>query len=108
MALGGDGVVSVASNEAPAAMASLCAAALDGDWDEARAIHERLLPLFRANFAGAPNPAPVKAALAMLGLIEDELRLPLLPLHGSARPALAAALHEAGVAVPRALQAAEA
>lgn len=108
MALGGDGVVSVASNEVPGTMVSLCAAALHGDWDGARNIHERLLPLFRANFAGAPNPAPVKAALSMLGLIEDALRLPLLPLDESARPALAAALREAGVDVPRALQAVEA
>lgn len=108
MALGGDGVVSVASNEVPAAMVALCSAALRGDWDEARVLHERLVPLFRANFAGAPNPAPAKAALSMLGLIEDALRLPLLPLDESARPALAAALREAGLDVPQALHAVEA
>lgn len=96
LALGGDGVVSVASNEVPEAMVALCDAAARNDWTEARAIHERLLPLFRANFAGAPNPAPVKAALAMMGLIEDALRLPLLPLEEAARPALAAALQQAG------------
>lgn len=108
LALGGDGVVSVASNEVPAAMVALCVAALRGDWDEARAVHERLLPLFRANFAGAPNPAPVKAALSMLGLIEDALRLPLLSLDEAARPALADALREAGLDVPRALHAVDA
>lgn len=108
LALGGDGVVSVTSNEAPAAMVAMCAAAMDGDWDAARAVHERLLPLFRANFAGAPNPAPVKAALAMMGLVEDVLRQPLLPLDEAARPRLAAALHDAGVTVPRSLQAVEA
>lgn len=96
MALGGDGVVSVASNEVPALMVELCGAAQRADWTAARAVHGRLLPLFRANFAGAPNPAPVKAALAMMGLIEDALRQPLLPLDASARPALAAALTEAG------------
>jgi 4-hydroxy-tetrahydrodipicolinate synthase len=108
MALGGDGVVSVASNEVPEAMVALCAAALRADWDEARSLHERLLPLFRANFAGAPNPAPVKAALSMLGLIEDALRLPLLPLDEAARPALVAALRESGLDIPRALGAVEA
>lgn len=97
MALGGDGVVSVASNEVPAAMVELCAAAAGGDWSVARDLHERLIPLFRANFAGAPNPAPVKAALAMLGLIEDVLRQPLLPLDEASRPRLAAALGEAGL-----------
>lgn len=99
LALGGDGVVSVISNEVPEAMVALCADALAGDVASARAIHERLLPLMRANFAGAPNPAPVKAALSMMGLIEDRLRLPLLPLELSARPRLAAALREAGAGV---------
>jgi len=97
LALGGNGVVSVASNEVPESMVALVAAALDGDWHAARTIHERLLPLFRANFAGAPNPAPVKAALAMMGLAEDAVRLPLLPLDAGSRPALADALASAGV-----------
>jgi len=98
MALGGDGVVSVASNEVPEAMVALCAAASGGQWEAARRVHEQLLPLFRANFAGAPNPAPVKAALAMLGLIEDRLRLPLLSLEQDARPMLREALLAAGLA----------
>ena len=68
LALGGDGVVSVASaTRSPAEMAALCAAARAGDWDEARRIHERWLPLFLANFRGGPNPVPVKAALALHG-----------------------------------------
>ena len=61
--MGGDGVVSVASNEIPGELVALCDAALAGDWDGARRIHERWLPLFFANFAGGPNPVPVKAAL---------------------------------------------
>lgn len=79
LGLGGDGVISVASNEVPQAMVALCAAARDGDWATARRIHEQHLELFRINFV-SPNPVPVKAALAEMGLIEDELRQPLLPL----------------------------
>jgi len=96
LALGGDGVVSVASNEVPAEMVALCAAAEAGEWERAREIHERLLPLFRANFAGAPNPAPVKAALAAMGMIENHLRLPLLALDEAGVDAMATALREAG------------
>ena len=70
LALGGDGVVSVASNEIPGELVALCAAARAGDWDGARRLHERWLPLFLANFAGGPNPVPVKAALALMGLLE--------------------------------------
>ncbi len=79
LGLGGDGVISVASNEVPEAMVALCAAGRDGDWAAARRIHEQYLELFRINFV-SPNPVPVKAALAEMGLIEDELRQPLLPL----------------------------
>ena len=94
LAMGGDGVISVASNEIPSEMAELCSAALAGDWTRARALHARWLPLFRANFRGGPNPVPVKAALALMGLIEDRLRLPLLPLDEPARRRLAALLHD--------------
>jgi len=108
LALGGDGVVSVASNEVPAEMVALCAAALAGHIDAARAIHERLLPLFRANFAGAPNPAPVKAALAAMGLIENRLRLPLLALDTAGAEAMADALRVVGALAPRPLAASRA
>jgi len=77
LAMGGDGVVSVASNEVPSVMVALCSAARAEEWAEARRLHERWLPLFLANFRGAPNPVPVKAALALMGLIHDELRPPL-------------------------------
>ena len=81
LAMGGDGVVSVASNEVPGELVALCAAALAGDWDAARRIHDRWLPLFLANFRGGPNPVPVKAALRLMGLLEsDMVRAPLLPL----------------------------
>jgi 4-hydroxy-tetrahydrodipicolinate synthase len=105
LTLGGDGVISVASNEIPAEMARLCSLARAGDWDGARALHERLLDLMRANFI-SPNPVPVKAALAEMGLIEDVLRLPLLPMADELRPRLRAALESAGVTVDAALVAA--
>ena len=99
LALGGDGVVSVASNEIPGELVALCSAAAAGDWDGARRIHERWLPLFLANFAGGPNPVPVKAALALMGLLDaDSVRLPLLPLAPSSRVELLGALRALGLA----------
>jgi 4-hydroxy-tetrahydrodipicolinate synthase len=80
IAMGGDGVVSVASNEIPSEMAALCAAARAGDWDGARRIHERWLPLFLANFQGGPNPVPAKAAMQAMGLLAtDAVRQRLTP-----------------------------
>jgi 4-hydroxy-tetrahydrodipicolinate synthase len=98
LALGGDGVVSVASNEIPGELVALCAAAHAGDWEAARRIHERWLELFLANFAGAPNPVPVKAALRLMGLLEtDATRRPLLPLEDGAVAGLAATLRRLGL-----------
>jgi 4-hydroxy-tetrahydrodipicolinate synthase len=98
LALGGDGVVSVASNEIPGEVASLCAAANISDWREARRIHERWLPLFLANFEGAPNPVPVKAALALMGVIDgDVVRAPMLPLDEAPRARLAQLLRGLGL-----------
>jgi 4-hydroxy-tetrahydrodipicolinate synthase len=98
LALGGDGVVSVASNEIPGEMSALCSAALAGDWDGARRHHERWLPLFLANFRGGPNPVPVKAALVEMGLLgSDAVRPPLLPLDDGPRHALAAVLRSCGL-----------
>lgn len=76
LAVGGDGVISVGSNVAPALFADLCNAAAEGRWDEARALHYRQLPLSRALFMSS-NPEPLKAALHMLGRIGPEIRLPL-------------------------------
>jgi 4-hydroxy-tetrahydrodipicolinate synthase len=101
LALGGDGVVSVASNEIPGEMVALCAAARAGDWGTARSHHERWLPLFLANFRGAPNPVPAKAALALMGLLDsDAVRGPLLPLDDEPRAALAAVLRATGLVEP--------
>lgn len=96
LALGGDGVISVASNEIPAEMARICAAAFAGDWATARALHHRYLDLMRVNFI-SPNPVPVKAALAEMGLIHDVLREPLLPLVDAQRATLRAALAAVGL-----------
>jgi 4-hydroxy-tetrahydrodipicolinate synthase len=98
--VGGDGVISVASNEIPAVMVELCAAALSGDLGTARAIHERHLDLFRANFIG-PNPVPAKAALAEMGLITDALSQPLLPLADAERARLREVLSALGLVPAR-------
>ena len=78
MSVGGVGVISVVSNEVPGEMADLASAALRGDFETARRLHTRLLPLMRINFVEA-NPIPVKAAMAHLGLLEPYYRLPLVP-----------------------------
>jgi len=96
LALGGDGVISVCSNEIPGEMAELCDAAFAGDWDAARRIHDRWLPLMKANFAGGPNPVPVKAAMSMMGLLSDVLRAPLLPLDEPHRARLEMILQTTG------------
>ena len=79
IALGGHGVVSVVSNEAPAMMSEMVRSALEGKMTEARELHYKLLGLMNVNFIET-NPIPVKAALAMMGLIEEQYRLPLVPM----------------------------
>ena len=96
LAHGGDGVVSVASNEIPGPMTALCAAARAGDWDEARRLHERYLPLMRINFVTV-SPVPVKSALAAMGLVSDHVRQPLLPLIDPQRAQLLDVLREVGL-----------
>jgi 4-hydroxy-tetrahydrodipicolinate synthase len=92
VAEGAVGVVSVASNVAPAEVVALTSKALAGDRAGARAAHERLAPLVKALFLES-NPIPVKAALKMLGLFSsDEVRLPLVPATAAVREALRAAL----------------
>jgi 4-hydroxy-tetrahydrodipicolinate synthase len=76
-ALGGRGVISVASNEIPAEMAQLCRHGLRGEFEEARAIHRKFLLLMEVNFIES-NPIPVKAALALMGLLEPVWRLPMV------------------------------
>jgi 4-hydroxy-tetrahydrodipicolinate synthase len=76
-ALGGRGVISVAANEIPAEMAELCRHGLSDEFDEARAIHRKYLALMEINFIES-NPIPVKAALALMGLLEPVWRLPMV------------------------------
>ena len=93
MALGGTGVISVASNIVPDRMSALAGAALKGDWASARRMHYELLPLFRAIFIET-NPIPVKAALAMMGMCAETYRLPMCPMAAKNRDSLAATLRE--------------
>jgi 4-hydroxy-tetrahydrodipicolinate synthase len=81
IALGGTGVVSVASNIAPGAVSDMVAAMNSGDLARGRELHYRLLPLVRA-LSIETNPIPIKAAASLLGLCSDELRLPLVPMSG--------------------------
>jgi 4-hydroxy-tetrahydrodipicolinate synthase len=81
MALGAKGVVSVAGNAAPGAMAELANALNSGDLERGREMHYQLLPFFKAMFMET-NPIPVKAAASLLGLCSDEMRLPLIPMQG--------------------------
>lgn len=96
MALGADGLISVVSNEAPAEMAALIRAALDGEFDRARELHFRLLPLMRANFLES-NPVPVKTALELLGRCRADVRAPLGPPEPGTRAAVRQALERAGL-----------
>src|SRR5512146_114425 len=79
VALGGVGIISVVSNEIPAEMGALTRAALQNKWDTARGLQRKYLPLMQANFVES-NPIPVKAVLAMMGKIEENYRLPLVPM----------------------------
>lgn len=85
--MGGDGVISVASNAVPAAMCSMVSAALDGRVKEARRMHNTLRPLFSALFLES-NPIPVKAAMAMQGRLSEAYRLPLCEMRAESRAVL--------------------
>ena len=95
IALGGVGIISVASNEIPHEMADMTRAALNNDWEAARRIHRKYLPLMQANFIES-NPLPVKAALAMMGKIEEVYRLPLLPMRRDTRSKLQKVIGDVG------------
>lgn len=96
LAIGGSGVISTTSNVAPAEMVELVRAFRAGDVARAQAIHYRLLPLFDALFCET-NPIPVKCALALRGVISEELRLPLMRLSAPSRERLQAAMKELGL-----------
>src|SRR6476660_2057160 len=107
IALGGVGIISVASNEIPREMAEMTRAALANDWETARRIHRKYLPLMLANFIES-NPLPVKAVLAMMGRIEEVYRLPMLPMRRDTRSKLQKVAAEAGLISKPATAAAEA
>jgi 4-hydroxy-tetrahydrodipicolinate synthase len=84
IALGGDGCISVVSNEVPKEYSQLLRLCLKGNWTEALLLHYRLLPLMNVNFIES-SPIPVKTALSMMGMMEETLRLPMVPLTESSR-----------------------
>jgi 4-hydroxy-tetrahydrodipicolinate synthase len=102
-AFGGIGVISVASNLLPKAVRDLCHASIGGRYDEARRLNRQLTPVFKALFIES-NPIPVKAALAMIGMIEEIYRLPLVPMSTANRGKLERVLTESGVLTKAAKQ----
>jgi 4-hydroxy-tetrahydrodipicolinate synthase len=106
IALGGVGIISVASNEIPKEMADMTRAALNNDWATARSLHRKYLPLMQANFIES-NPLPVKAVLAMMSRIEEVYRLPLLPMRRDTRSRLQKIATEVGLITKPAVPAAE-
>ena len=93
MAIGGRGVISVASNEIPAEMVQMVEAAERGDFAAARAVHNRILPLMQVNFVEA-NPVPVKAAMAAMGLLEESLPSADVPAQAESREKIVRVLKE--------------
>jgi 4-hydroxy-tetrahydrodipicolinate synthase len=96
IAHGGHGCISVTANVAPEACAAFFNACLAGDWDTARGWQGRLIRLHKGLFLDA-SPSPTKFALAQLGLCSDEVRLPIAPCAEAVKPAVLAAMREAGV-----------
>jgi 4-hydroxy-tetrahydrodipicolinate synthase len=93
IALGGDGCISVISNEVPKEYSHLMHLCLKGEWTEALQLHYRLLPLMNINFIES-SPIPVKTALAMMGMIEESFRLPLVPITEPSRAKLKKVLED--------------
>lgn len=96
MAHGGDGIISVVSNVAPSLMVRLCEAMLRGDLAEARTLDAALAPLIDACFVES-NPIPAKAMLAMMGRVQNSLRLPLVPLAEMWQARVRGVLEQAGL-----------
>jgi 4-hydroxy-tetrahydrodipicolinate synthase len=99
MAIGGRGIISVASNEIPAEMVQMVEAAERGDFATARQTHQRILPLMLGNFIEA-NPVPVKAAMAAMGLLEEQYRLPMCSPKPESREKLTKILKELNLLKP--------
>ena len=93
MAVGAKGVISVVSNEVPDGMAKMVEAAERDDFETARAIHQRLMPLMQINFVEA-NPQPVKAAMAAMGLLEEVYRLPVVAPRAESKEKILRVLRE--------------
>lgn len=91
IAVGGVGLISVAANEAPGQMSALTRACLENKWDDARRMNRELWALMKANFIET-SPGPVKAALAMMGMIEETYRLPMVPVTPETKQKLRAVL----------------
>jgi 4-hydroxy-tetrahydrodipicolinate synthase len=96
MAVGGRGVISVASNEVPRQMSQMVEAAERGDFAAARKVHATLMPLMLINFVES-NPIPVKAAMAAMGLLEEAYRLPMVPPRAESRAKIRNVLSELGL-----------
>jgi len=96
MVVGARGVISVASNVAPGALAEMVHQAGEGRWEEARALHRRYYPLFADLFLDS-NPVPVKAAMALMGLIEETYRLPLCATTQEVKDKIAECLKSLGL-----------
>ncbi|MEJ2244704.1 MAG: 4-hydroxy-tetrahydrodipicolinate synthase [Acidobacteriota bacterium] len=96
IALGGHGIISVASNEVPGMMSKFAADCLEGRWEDARRWNRKLYPLMKVNFVES-NPIPVKAALAMMGRIEEVYRLPLVSISEGGRSKVVSVLSELGL-----------
>jgi 4-hydroxy-tetrahydrodipicolinate synthase len=96
MAIGGRGIISVASNEIPSEMSRMVELAEQGDFAGARALHKRLLPLLMVNFIES-NPIPVKSAMASMGLLDEVYRLPMVPPRPASKQKIDAVLHAVGV-----------
>jgi 4-hydroxy-tetrahydrodipicolinate synthase len=96
MSVGGHGVISVASNEVPAEMVEMVAAATSGDFAAARQVHARLFPLMQVNFVES-NPGPVKCAMAAMGLLEENFRLPMVPPAAASRARIRSVLETTGL-----------
>jgi 4-hydroxy-tetrahydrodipicolinate synthase len=104
ISLGGAGLISVASNEAPSRMAALTRACLENRWDDARRLNRELFSLMKANFIES-SPGPVKAALAMMGKIKEVYRLPMVPVKAETREKLRAILTELKLIESKSVQA---
>ncbi len=98
MSIGGRGIVSVASNEVPSEMTRMVEAAETGDFTAARRLHRELLPLMQVNFIES-SPIPVKTAMAMMGLVDEVFRLPLVSPRAASRDRIAQVLRDLGLPI---------